>query len=179
MTIRAGELTLPNGSITLSSVIAHRIADGGKTSTREWVREFPHFKPEELFALVSDVESYPIFLPGCLNARIVERSGRILRVENVFGFGPMRTRFVSMAELEPPHRLDISSRDGPWRNFRLAWRFQPMNGGCRVSCASSLELRSPLLAGLAKLSENAVGNRLMAAFEARAKALFGRDHRRR
>jgi len=177
--IRGGELTRPDGSITLSSVIAHRIADGGRAGTREWVREFPLFKPEELFALVSDVESYPIFLPGCLNARIMERSGRVLRVENVFGFGPMRTRFVSVAELAPPHRLDISSRDGPWRNFRLCWRFQPMNGGCRVSCTSSLELRSALLAPLAKLSENAIGNRLMAAFEARAEALFGRNRRRR
>lgn len=145
---------------------------------REWVREFPRFKPEELFALVSDIESYPLFVPGCLNARIVERSERVWRVENVFGFGPVRTRFISIAELDRPHRLDISSRDGPWRDFRLAWRFQPSGAGCRVSCTSTLELRSPLLAPLAKLSESAFGRRLIAAFEARARLLFGGHSRR-
>jgi coenzyme Q-binding protein COQ10 len=141
------------------------------------VREFPRFKPEEMFALVSDIESYPIFVPGCLSARIVEKSERLWRVENVFGFGPMRTRFMSDAELDPPHRLDISSRDGPWRDFRMCWQFQPAGAGCRVSCASSLELRSPLLAALAKFSEDGIEESTIAAFEARARVLFG-DRRR-
>jgi coenzyme Q-binding protein COQ10 len=156
-----------------------RIADIEEANTRTWERKFPRFKPEQLFALVSDIESYPIFVPGCLNARIVERSERVWRVENVFGFGPVRSRFTSIAELDPPRRLDISSGDGPWRDFRMSWQFRPSGTGCRVSCTSTLEFRSPLFAVLAKFLRSEMEARIIAAFEARAKALFGSNHRRR
>jgi coenzyme Q-binding protein COQ10 len=149
------------------------------TNTRHWEREFPHFTPEQLFALVSDVESYPAFMPGCLNAHIVGRKERIWRVENVFGFGPLQTRFISIAELDPPHRLDISSHDGPWRDFHMSWQLQPSGTGCRVSCTSCLEFRSPMMAALAKFSEDEMENGIIAAFEARAKALFGGNRPRR
>jgi coenzyme Q-binding protein COQ10 len=146
---------------------------------RSWEREFPHFKPEQMFALVSDIESYPIFVPGCRYARIVERGETAWRVENVFGFGPVQRRFISTAELEPSLRLDISSRDGPWREFRLSWRFQPSGTGCRVSCASTLRFRSPLLAALAKVSASSMEERIIGAFSARADVLFAGHRRRR
>jgi coenzyme Q-binding protein COQ10 len=156
-----------------------RDANTGNASTRHWEREFPRFKPEQLFALVSDIESYPLFLPGCLNAHILGRGEKVWRVENVFGFGPVQSRFVTVAELDPPRRIDISSHDGPWRDFRMFWQFQPSGTGCRVSCTSSVEFRSPLLAALAKLSESGMEERIIAAFEARANALFGDNDRRR
>lgn len=148
-------------------------------NTRHWEREFPRYTPEQLFALVSDVESYPTFMPGCLNARIVEKKERVWRVENVFGFGPLQSRFISIAELDPPRRLDISSCDGPWRDFHMSWQLQPSGTGCRVSCTSCSEFRSPLMAALAKFSESDIEERIIAAFEARARVLFGGKHRRR
>jgi coenzyme Q-binding protein COQ10 len=148
-------------------------------SMHHWEREFPRFKPEQLFALVSDVESYPTFMPACLDARILERNDRVWRVENIFGVGPLQTRFISTAELDPPGRLDISSCDGPWRDFRMSWQFQPSGAGCRVSCTSSMEFRSPLWGTLAKISESKMEERIIAAFEARAEALLGGNNRRR
>jgi Polyketide cyclase / dehydrase and lipid transport len=67
-----------------------------KISGRRRQREFPRFKPEQLFALVSDVESYPIFIPSCVSARIVEKRERIWRVENVFGVGPYAGAFCAL-----------------------------------------------------------------------------------
>jgi coenzyme Q-binding protein COQ10 len=159
-------------------VIVHRTDYTEKSRTRYWKREFPRFTPEQLFALVSDVESYPIFIPGCVSARIVAKNERIWRVDNVYGVGPIRRHFLSIAELDPPHAIKISSNDGLWRDFQMSWRFEPSGSGCRVSCTSSAEFRSPVLAALARISESEMEDRIIAAFEARARALFG-HHRRR
>jgi len=142
-----------------------------------WKREFPSFKPEQLFALVSDVENYPIFMPACVSARILEKSERIWQVENVFGVGPVRRRFLCVAKLDPPRAIDISSNDGLWRDFHISWRFESSGSGCCVSCASRAVFRSPLLAALAKISQGEMEDRIISAFEARARTLFG-HHRR-
>jgi coenzyme Q-binding protein COQ10 len=170
-------LTLPTGAINLSCVVVRRPEGAGKSRMRHWKREFPRFTPEQLFALVSDVENYPLFMPGCLSARIVEKNERIWRVENVFGVGPIRRRFLSIAKLDPPRAIEISSNDELWRDFRVYWRFDPCGRGCYVSCATSAVFRSPLLAALAKISEAEMEDRVITAFEARARILF--NHHRR
>jgi coenzyme Q-binding protein COQ10 len=159
-------------------MIVPRVHYTEETRKRYWKREFPRFTPEQLFALVSDVESYPIFMPGCLSARIIDKNASTWRVDNVYGVGPIRRHFLSIAELDPPRAIDISSKDGLWRDFHMSWRFEPSGSGCRVSCTSSAEFRSPVLGALARISEPEMEDRIIAAFEARAWALFG-HHRRR
>jgi coenzyme Q-binding protein COQ10 len=161
------------------AVNPHRLDHTGDAGADHWEREFPHYTPEQLFSLVSDIESFPIFMPGCLDAHIVEKGERFLRVENVFGVGPMHSRFLSTAELDPPHRIDISSSDGPWQHFHMCWQFLPSGTGCRVACTSSLEFRSPLLAALARFSRRETEDRIIEAFKARARILFGPHHLRR
>jgi coenzyme Q-binding protein COQ10 len=153
-------------------------ADYTSIGTRYWKREFPRFTPEQMFALVSDVESYPIFMPGCVSARIIEKNERTWRVDNVYGIGPVRRHFLSIAQLDPPRAINISSNDELWRDFHMSWRFEPCGSGCRVSCTSFAEFRSPVLAALARISESEMEDRIIAAFEARARALFS-HHRGR
>lgn len=121
-----------------------------------------------LFAIIADVERYPEFVPGCLSARILERRPGQLIVDNVYGFGPLRSRFHSLAELDPPNALTISSRDGPWRNFVVQWRFRSGSGGCLLSCEAMFEFDSPLLAAVAGLAAAEVERRVIAAFRFRA-----------
>jgi coenzyme Q-binding protein COQ10 len=121
-----------------------------------------------LFDIVADVERYPEFVPGCLSARILERQPDRWLVDNVFGFGPMRSRFHSTAEPDSPSALTIRSRDGPWREFLIRWRFHAESGGCLLSCEATLDFRSPLLAGVASLVAAEVERRVIAAFQSRA-----------
>ena len=150
-----------------------RITETASAGTGGWRRDFPRFSPEQLFALVSDIERYPEFVPCCLKARVVERGPTVWKVENVFGFGPVRRRFMSHAELEPPHRLDITSREDPWRDFRMLWRFQEFGTGCRLYCALSMVFRSPFLAGLAQFASGELERTIVTAFERRAEAVYG------
>lgn len=140
--------------------------------TGVWERDFPRFTPDQLFALVSDIEKYPQFVPGCIATRIVERRDRSWRVHNVFGLGPVDSRFFTLAAFDAPTRLDITSHDGPWRNFHLAWRFDPVGQGCHVTCRFSVKLRSRVLSALAALAMPEAERLIIGAFEARAHALY-------
>lgn len=141
---------------------------------RHWRLEFPAFSAERLFALVADIESYPQFMPGCVATRILERraDGSWL-VDNVFGFGPLRSRFRSTARFEAPAWLEIVSQDGPWRRFAMRWTFTPDGAGCHVEVEVTVDFRSALLAALARSGLPATEPRIIRAFEERAQRLYG------
>lgn len=147
---------------------------GGALGQR-WTLRFAHYSAEQLFALVSDIESYPQFVPGCVATRILERrpDGTWL-VDNVFGAGPLRQRFMSRARPEAPHRLEVVSQDGPWRRFAMLWTFRPEGDGCSVDVELELSLRSPLLSSLAGAGLSQIEPRIVRAFEERAERLYGR-----
>lgn len=136
--------------------------------------DFPGLSPAQLFALAIDIESYPAFLPWCRTARIVERHDDRLVVENHFGAGPLDVTFVSVARPHPPHALEIRSQDGPFRDFRLTWRFtERPGGGARAMAEYRMSLTSPLLQGLAAWSMPSVERRVIANFRDRAAAVYG------
>lgn len=136
--------------------------------------DFPEYGCEELFALAADIEHYPAFIPWCRRARIIARHGDVLEVENHFGAGPVDAAFRTRALPEPPHRLDISSDQSPFRSFQLVWHFTPMDAtGCRVEAEYHMVLRSPLLHGLARLTLAEAQRKIVQRFRDRARALYG------
>lgn len=138
-----------------------------------WELSFPRYSTAQLFALASDIEKYPHFVPGCVAARIVEEDGTLWRVDNVFAVGPMRYRFASIAAVDPNNGLDIRSSESPWKSFHLAWRFTELAEGCRVGCRFAVEFRSGVVAAIAHFVSQGTELRIMAAFEKRAQALYG------
>ncbi|RAU21791.1 ubiquinone-binding protein [Paramagnetospirillum kuznetsovii] len=140
-----------------------------------WAVDFPHHDAARLFALAVDVESYPRFIPWCRLTRIRRRDQARLEVDNLFGAGPVQARFHSVAEFDAPHRLEITSRDGPFRAFRLTWVFEPLDAqGCRVKADYRMELKSGLLQSLARLSLPEVERRVVQKFKERVRAVYGR-----
>ena len=124
----------------------------------------------QAFAVVSDVERYPEFVPGALEARIIGREGARWRVDNAFGFGPIRLRFLSEAEVERPRGLTIRSSDGPWRAMTVRWELEEQDDACLVAFAASLDFRSAAAAALCSVALGEAERRVRKAFEARLKA---------
>ncbi len=75
------------------------------------------FSAAELFQIAVDVVSYPDFLPFCIAAKILKRDGNELRVDNIFGLGPLRSRFKTRARLDEPHGIVITSSEPPFREL--------------------------------------------------------------
>ena len=65
-------------------------------------------------------------------------------------------------------------RQRPFRRFELTWAFDPVPGeGCRVSLTADLELRSRLLRDLFGQSMARAVEGIVAAFDGRARRLYG------
>jgi coenzyme Q-binding protein COQ10 len=138
---------------------------------RKWSLLIPGCDVAAVFAAVADVECYPEFLPGVVGARIVRRDGARSVVENDFGFGPVRIRFRSIAEANPPNDLVILSRDGPWRDLSIRWRVTRDGRSCVLSCETRMEFRSHGLDLLARASMAGVEQAVISAFDRRLKSL--------
>ena len=93
---------------------------------------------EQLFDVAADVESYPDYLPGWVRARILERCGNRVRVEQQLGLKPLTLPFVTTAVFDRPQNISIHSDDGPFRFLQIDWSFEPAEPGL---CTVRLELR--------------------------------------
>jgi coenzyme Q-binding protein COQ10 len=131
------------------------------------------FSGEQVFDLAADIERYPQFLTGWISSRIQKREGNVCHVEQVVGFGPVRLQFASQAVLHRPHRIDVTSTDPPFRKYSLTWLVADMpTGGCRISVAAELELRSGLLQRIVNCWLPTTIEDVVAAFEARAHSIY-------
>jgi coenzyme Q-binding protein COQ10 len=133
------------------------------------------YSPDQMFDLVADVRRYPEFLPWCLAARIRERQGDTLLADLVIGFKMVRERFASRVVLDRPGRtIAVSYADGPFKYMANHWRFEPTaGGGCLIDFYVDFEFKSVLLQKLIGVLFNEAVRRMVAAFEARAKQLYG------
>lgn len=129
---------------------------------------------EQLFDLVADIERYPEFLSGWVEARIIEQTGNHLRVRQRLGLPLLLQSFISSAELERPSRLSIHSNDGPFRNLSIKWQFQPVeNEQCEVVLDVNVTLKSRFLDRLAGAFHDKAARDILTRFEFRARALYG------
>lgn len=136
------------------------------------------YKPEEMFALVADVERYPEFLPLCkaLDVRSRrEREGKTLLVADMtVAYKLVRETFTSQVLLKPDEReIDVKYVDGPFRYLDNKWRFEPTPEGCAVHFAIDYEFKSRTLGLLMGSMFDYAFRRFATAFEERAKAVYG------
>lgn len=133
------------------------------------------YRPDQLFDLVADIERYPEFLPWCVAARIRSRQGQEILADLVIGFKMIRERFTSRVNLDRPgRRIDVSYSEGPFRYLNNHWLFEEMpDGTTRIDFFVDFEFRSAMLQKIIGMLFNEAVRRMVAAFEARAKALYG------
>ena len=131
------------------------------------------YAPEQLFALVADIERYPEFLPWCIGARIRERRPDFILADLIIGFRVFRERFTSRVALDPPRRIDVTYSEGPFRYLNNHWIFEPVAGGCRIDFFVDFEFKSRVLQKVIELLFGEAVRRMVAAFEGRARQLYG------
>lgn len=131
------------------------------------------YTAEQLFDLAADVERYPEYLRWWIAARIRKREANVYYTDQVLGLGPVRVRFGSRTVLQPPTRIDVTSKDYPFQQFKLSWNFAALAGAsCRVSLTAEFELRSSVLQGILDRALPVATADIIAAFETRAHSLY-------
>ena len=133
------------------------------------------YRPDQLFDLVADIQRYPEFLPWCVAARIKSKKENEIVADLVIGFKMIRERFTSRVKLDRPnHRIDVAYTEGPFKYLNNHWIFEPTpEGTTRLDFFVDFEFRSVMLQKIIGMLFNEAVRRMVAAFEARAKALYG------
>ncbi len=132
------------------------------------------YAPDQLYTLVSEVEKYPEFLPWCLAARIRKREEALLIADLIIGYKMIRERFTSRVNLDPAAmRIHVTYAEGPFKYLNNHWRFLEHPEGCEIDFYIDFEFRSRVLRKMMEPLFNEAVRRMVRAFAARARDLYG------
>lgn len=133
------------------------------------------YTPEQLYALVADVAKYPDFLPWCIASRITKREGdNVFYADLVIGYKMVREKFGSRVTLTEPDMVHVEYLSGPMKYLSNYWKFiREEDGSCTIDFFVDFEFKNKILQNLIGVFFNEVVQRMVGAFETRAKELYG------
>lgn len=127
-----------------------------------------------MFALVTDIERYPEFLPWVVALRLRSNSEHEAIADMIVGFKGLRESFSCRVHKQRSREVVVSYIDGPMKHLSNEWHFQPAgDGGCRVDFMVDFSFRSRVFEALAGQMFDKTLRRMIAAFETRAGELYG------
>lgn len=102
--------------------------------------------PQQMFDLVDRVEDYPQFLPWCGGTELLARTAEITAARIHVNYHGIKAHFATENPKDPPHWMNITLRDGPFRRLDGGWRFTALGeAGCKVEFRLHYEFSSKLL----------------------------------
>jgi coenzyme Q-binding protein COQ10 len=132
-----------------------------------------------MFALVADVEKYPLFVPMCESLSVKsrrERDGKELLIADMsVGYKLIRETFTSQVLLDRA-ALVIETKyiDGPFKYLNNRWRFEKTaSNACVVHFFIDYEFKSRMLGMVMGSMFDVAFRRFTQAFETRADAVYG------
>jgi len=133
------------------------------------------FSAEQMFDLVNDVASYPLYMEGCVGAHILEESDRSMTARLDLKKGGVTQSFTTRNTLYRPDRIELQLQEGPFKKLSGLWTFKALtDSACKVMLDLEFEFNS-LSVGLASGSLfSSVANNLVDALSRRAQEVYGR-----
>ncbi len=138
------------------------------------------YSAKQMYDLISDVASYPEFLPWCAATRVgkvtplEDGSGMVMDSDMVISFKLFREKFGSRVTLYPDiHKIDVEYLDGPFRHLDNHWHAIDLEeGGCEVDFYVDFEFKSAILQSVIGIVFNEAMQRIVRAFEDRAAEIY-------
>lgn len=84
------------------------------------------YSAREMFALVSDVEAYPRFLPWCASAEVLERRDDGITARLGLAYKGVRHTFTTRNTIADGESVTVSLVDGPFSLLDGVWLFRPI-----------------------------------------------------
>ncbi len=134
--------------------------------------------PQKLYDLVSDIESYPQFLPWVMGVRVRSRGtagdNQVIVADVLISYKMFRETFRSSVTLNPEHRtIDVDYVNGPFKHLDNHWRFKPTPEGTEVDFAVDFEFRSRVMEKMVTGMFDKAVHKIVTAFFERADELYG------
>jgi ribosome-associated toxin RatA of RatAB toxin-antitoxin module len=124
---------------------------------------------ERIFDIIEAAEHYPLFLPWCAGATILERSEHVVAARIQVAWRGLKFAFVTRNPKQRPTSMQIALGEGPFRRFDGQWQLAPLaDWGCRVDFRLDYEMNSALLGSFAAPVFDQLTSTLVDAFVRRA-----------
>ena len=133
------------------------------------------YTAQQMFDLVAGVDKYAEFTPWCVASRINKWEGdEIFYADLIVGYKLFREKFSSKVVLDKHKEITIEYQQGPLKNLTNHWAFTDNDdGSCTIDFSVQFEFKNGALQALATMFFNEVVKRMIGAFEARAKEIYG------
>tara|TARA_B100002019_G_C21040716_1_gene484340 strand:- start:217 stop:684 length:468 start_codon:yes stop_codon:yes gene_type:complete len=132
------------------------------------------YSAEQMFNLVNDIDSYPEFVPGCADSRVVEQNGDYKVASLQISKAGIQKTFTTRNRLVKPERIDMELVDGPFKKLTGGWVFKPLSDdACKVELKLDFEFSSRLLSMAFGKIFSEVTSKMVDAFVKRAEQVYG------
>ena len=132
------------------------------------------YSPGEMFALVSDVDAYPQFLPWCSEAEVLAVEDDEVTARIDFAVSGVSKSFTTRNHHTPDRRIDMRLVEGPFSDLRGYWKFDPLgDAGCRISLSLKYDFSSRIVKMVVGPVFGQIANTLVDAFQQRAAQVYG------
>ena len=134
------------------------------------------FSPAEMFALVTDVASYPQFLPWCDQAEELSQEANSMTAQVGISIAGIRQSFTTHNTHETDRRVTLKLIKGPFSALDGVWDFIPLGDASERACKVVLTLRydfdNAALAALVGPVFDKIAGSLVDAFVKRAAQVY-------
>jgi ribosome-associated toxin RatA of RatAB toxin-antitoxin module len=134
------------------------------------------FSAQEMFALVTDIERYPQFLPWCDQASVLDHHEHGMTARVGISIGGIRQSFTTRNAHAPGQQVQIQLVEGPFSRLDGQWNFSPLGQGeraCKVEFTLRYDFDSATLAALVGPVFDKIAGSLVDAFVKRANQVYG------
>lgn len=135
-----------------------------------------HSAPE-MFALVTDVQHYPQFLPWCDSAEVLDQQADGVVARLGLSLGGLRQSFTTRNTHQPDREVHMALVEGPFSQLEGTWTFTPLGDGTQRACRIEFSMRyafsSGALAALVGPVFDRIAGSLVDAFVKRADQVYG------
>ena len=134
---------------------------------------------EQLYALITDIERYPEFLPWCSKAELLERNEDAVTARLSLAYAGVRHAFTTRNEHLADEAVRMCLVDGPFSELDGVWSFRPIAsaGPNRPASRVELDLRYAFSSRALELVVSPVfdkvANTLVDSFVSRAEQVYG------
>ena len=176
-----GKVRIPSVSTnrSISRITVRSIYEGEPTRKHYHERRLLKFSNDQLYNVVSNVQMYKQFVPWCQESTVVTKTTQGLEAELVVGFGYFKERYISMVELDRPSKIIATSKEtNLFEYLRTEWHFAPSRVDprkCWVTFEIEFKFKSALYNQAADMFLKEVVNKMVCAFESRAKSIYSKD----
>jgi len=123
------------------------------------------------YKIVSDVERYPEFLPGCQSVSILESVQEQILIRVDVSWSGFSDSFVTKNRSIINERIQMDLSAGPFNSLDGVWSFSPIGeSGSRVGLELNYELK-----GIAKLGKQVLERAVDVCVEAFQRRIEGAD----